>query len=106
MIPGMILYYEAEEDVIAQILRRGFLAVLGSDETVQCYDCSLIGLGPADMPDSTPVPEGFAEIVFEVEADVSGHEVFPMDVPSGRHFRIPITEIDRMICPRRSTLPS
>lgn len=92
----MTLYYEDEEASIAAIRQHGLAVVLGSHAEIQLCDRSLLNEGPADEPEGTPIPEGFAELTFTLkDSDATPHEVFPADVPEGRYFRIPVSQLPR-----------
>ncbi|MDP1588187.1 MAG: hypothetical protein Q8M07_10605 [Prosthecobacter sp.] len=98
----MTLYYHSSADVIAQILRHGFLVALGRDRAIRCCNRSLAGLGPLNMmpsmfgPRRAPVRVASAEVGFEVDADVSTYEVFALDMHPGRYFDIPVTVMERL----------
>lgn len=87
----MKLYFEAPATVIRAVEKRGFAAAMG-DDAAMCCDRS-----QADVPALPEVTEAFAEVALDVAEDVGGYEVFPMDVPPGRWFRIPAAEMDQLI---------
>jgi hypothetical protein len=93
----MTLYYEHEAATIAAIRKHGPVVALLSVSEMMLCDRSLKDEGAADLPDDTPMPEGFDEITFEVkDEELAGREVYPKDMPSGRYFIFTAEELEEV----------
>jgi hypothetical protein len=88
------LYFEAPQTVIRAVKAKGFAAALGGDAPL-CCDRS-----QADIPALPEVTDTFEELTLETAADVGEYECFPMDMPPGRWFEIPVDVLDKMTTAR------
>lgn len=99
----MKLYYEDLAEEMAAAVQTGWAAHYGPDHPMIFCDRSLVGVPQSDVPEveEPDDDEEWKELVIEVsEAEVSAHQISPMDRPSGRYFALNASLVDEIISRR------